>query len=740
MRLSHLIGTVLLVTGAVAINEKTSQESAALTSSSKQLQNREDVSMGQEQDDVSQNPEIKLPASLSTEEFDKITRERLVIVEFYSPYCHHCKVFSPKWEEAYVELKTKHDDWNIEMRQVNCVENGDLCERENIEFYPNILLYAPALDFEKKPTGRSKNVGSFPRTLEKNTENVLKYLKESLAEYDSGDINLPTSSKALNMDDMLKAISGEIEKPLFVSFWQSNEKQWTSVDMGGKLRFGSNCADCLHTKQIWDRLSNKILTVADSGHVLCQDNPELCSQLELSSFKNMKTSLSKFIMFLPKNKGAIRFDYDGVIDIDKMRWWVHKLYENSVYEVASAKRVTEVMEYTKSLPHTPIIQSYPLKSKVTVLFFYDANTVTPEDEAILPYLLKMLQKSPFNIQLYKAKHTKIEENIQAMGENLIDYINYDENDKYEYKKGMELATTHTGKPTLFVFKDNSLIPEIFQSFAAEDMRKHEKIETFLNKAQYPLYGELTPELVSTYFSTNDPVSLKDAKVVIIFVDLTNAKQTDEQLYKLSLIAHEYNFLKKQHYFEKILEQRQQKEDKVKELKEHDADTDSILMEMRREVPHIWNNDDVFFTFIDVSQKPRRFKYVKGWKINPQDYRVGEAVVLSRDNRYFWNTDLQGDKLQNDPKQLKSVLMSLLHKDGKTHFKLVGSPYGGVFHFMDYVHDWGLFGYFVLLSAIYCVVVTALSVQRVFKRRKYRHQGIIGVNNGNNNYSFLPKKD
>ena len=37
-------------------------------------------------------------------------------------------------------------------------------------------------------------------------------------------------------------------------------------------------------------------------------------------------------------------------------------------------------------------------------------------------------------------------------------------------------------------------------------------------------------------------------------------------------------------------------------------------------------------------------------------------------------------------------MSLLAKDDKLKAAIVGSPYGGVLGFMDYVHDYGVWGY------------------------------------------------
>lgn len=674
---------------------------------------------------------IELPPTLGKEDFDAVTSQKLTLVEFYSPYCLHCKSFFPTWQKAYRTFKTKFANLNTDMRQVNCVENGDLCEREQIEFYPNILLYAPILDKDGKTTGKSKMIGSFPRTLEKNEANLISYIQESVADYDPASATMPSASKEMNVDEILKAISGEITKPLFISFWQANKKQWDSVDHGGKLRFSDDCVDCLRVKQMWDKLSNKIVSLADSGHLLCQDYPKVCERLELDQLKDAKKSPPRFVMFLPKDRGTIRFDYDGPIDVAKMKWWVNKLFVNSAYEVVSARGITEVMEFTKTLRHEPFAQNYPLKSKVTVVFFFDVDNVTPEDEAILPYMLRTLQKSPFNIQLYKGKHKRILENIQTMGENLIPYINYDGLEKYEFNEAMQIATSITEIPTIVVLKDNCLIPEIYQNFALEQMRKYEEIEKFLERAQYPFIAELTPELVSVYFVDQDRAEdIKDAKVVIIFVDLDNLKATDEALYKLSLVAHEYNFLKKSYYFNQILEQRASKEEEVEKLKAKNAETLTIMTTMRKQVPHLFNNDDVVFTFIN-KQTLKNFRYVRGWRIRPDDYEVGDAVVISKDHRYFWDTDLSNNKLRNEPKQIKLVLMSLLHKDNKVQLKFVGSPYGGVLYFMNYVHDFGIVGYLGLIVVTYALIHTSMRL----RRRRYRSPGIIGVNNG----AFLPRK-
>lgn len=694
------------------------------------------------QSDDESNSQLKsqskmdVPPTLSMKEFDKLTREKLVLVEFFSPYCHHCKEFAPTWKETYIKFVTEYPDLNIEMKQVNCIESGDLCEREHIDFYPNILLYAPAVDKDGKKTGKLKNIDSFPRNLDRNVENIIKYLREATAEFDSGAINLPSSSQLLDVDTMSKIIDGNISTPMFVSFFPATKRQWESVEHRGRLGF-SNCEDCLPAKQIWDRLSNKILSISNTGHFMCRDHREVCDKLKITS-----NNEPQFIMFLPESIGAVRFDYNDYVDVNRMKWWVQKLFQNSQFEVVSARGITEVMEYTKVLSHEPIAQFYPLKSKITVVFYYDIDKVTEEDEKILPHLLKTIQESPFNIQLHKGKHKKIEENVLTMGQNLIEYINYDENDKYEFDKSIQVLTTLTTKPTILVFKDNSLIADVYQSLSPEDMKTYDKVESFINSIQYPLYGQLTPQLAPYYFKNNE--KYQDHKVVVLFTDLLDLKGTDNQLYKLSLAAHEYHHLKQKYYFDRFKQSNQVSAATVEKLQEQNQETIDALKELQQVIPELWENDQVLFTFIDLPNAYKQFRGVKGWRLNPNNYQVGDVVVLSKDNRYYWNKDTQGNKLTNEPKELKKVLMSLLAKDDKLKAAIVGSPYGGVLGFMDYVHDYGVWGYIGFFLSIYTAGFLVLRLGRrssrrwLFKRPSSSTPssgggGIIGNN-------FTPKKD
>lgn len=91
---------------------------------------------------------------LTTDAFeDFVSENEVVMVEFYAPWCGHCKALAPEYEVAATKLK----EHGIPVTKVDCTEEEALCAQQKIQGYPTIKVFHGLDNDTPYPGGRTSD-------------------------------------------------------------------------------------------------------------------------------------------------------------------------------------------------------------------------------------------------------------------------------------------------------------------------------------------------------------------------------------------------------------------------------------------------------------------------------------------------------------------------------------------------------------------------------------------------------
>ncbi|KAL7645305.1 UNVERIFIED_CONTAM: hypothetical protein RMT77_003691 [Armadillidium vulgare] len=88
---------------------------------------------------------------------DFVKSEKLSLVEFYAPWCEHCKQLAPQYEAAAEDLKM----FNIPLAKVDAVAETNLAQEYDVKGYPKLLVFRYGRSFEYKGPRESRGIVSY---------------------------------------------------------------------------------------------------------------------------------------------------------------------------------------------------------------------------------------------------------------------------------------------------------------------------------------------------------------------------------------------------------------------------------------------------------------------------------------------------------------------------------------------------------------------------------------------------
>ncbi|KAJ7741455.1 protein disulfide isomerase [Mycena maculata] len=206
-----------------------------------------------------------LKPPLTPDNFKPTIAKGVWFVEHFSPYCGHCRAFLPTWEKL---VEQSENSAGVQLAQVDCSVNGDLCNANGVSGYPQLHLYRDGEFVEKYKGSRDFDV-------------VTEYLAGYLAMH-APIPELPSPLLTPAAADVILNPSGEVTVLTPDNFR-------TTLDQGPAfIKFYAPwCGHCKKLAPIWKQLAKLMEAKVTIAEVNCEAHEKFCKSQGVGGFPTL---------------------------------------------------------------------------------------------------------------------------------------------------------------------------------------------------------------------------------------------------------------------------------------------------------------------------------------------------------------------------------------------------------------------------------------------------------------------
>ena len=323
------------------------------------------------------------------------------LIEYWSPYCGHCKAFAPTWQTLYefyytqavpqsappsAEKATFSTYYDLHFGKMDCIANADTCANREINSYPMVALYKDG-ELVKKSTGakdlktmsswveeilesirpgtRPKGGPKLPRLGADHADPiVLPELPPTAADSEDGTATTSAPSTSSRSAAKLSAKATPTPNPAgqsTVLTAETFQSLVTTTNTPWFIKFHVPwCTHCQALAPTWRAMSRQMRGQLNIGEVNCETEKRLCKSLGVRGYPT-----TKFF------RGGEVIDYDGLRGLGDLL-----AFANKAVAVSTGVREVTATEF----------EELEKEEEVIFLYFHDHATTT-EDFAALERLV-----------------------------------------------------------------------------------------------------------------------------------------------------------------------------------------------------------------------------------------------------------------------------------------------------------------------------------------------------------------